>query len=278
MDFTRREITVLGITSLSSLPGGLKRQIDSSENENPFTGVAFLFGTERPQPEFFEDKGIGIYLFETPNGEKHYTEPPYEEWIPLPTNLTEYTHNELPGDPIGGSLFFDESRGVPTWWDRDHYEWPTFVDDTLTTPVTVSNTTSRETLWNPTINADSLIEGRTYQVDLMGDFSTANNSDTFSVYATFGGADLAGISNVPANATDAPWSIEFTWTVRSHGQNGTLIAHTRGLFNSEPDDSDSSEQSIDTTTAVDLSFDVEWSAADAGNSVTLEQAHLKQMR
>lgn len=189
-----------------------------------------------------------------------------------------FATGDLPSSPDDdGTMYHDADRGIPSWWDRDHYEWPSFVDDVLTSPVTVSNSTTRTTVWDPGINTGSLIKGRTYQVDLMGKFSTTNNSDTFTVDVDLGGTDVAGISNTPANATDVPWSIEFTFSVREHGTNGKLIAHTRGLFNSNPDDTDSDEISVDTTTATELTFDIQWSAADPGNSVTLEQAHLKQM-
>lgn len=189
-----------------------------------------------------------------------------------------FAQGDLPTSDPEGTLYFDSDRGVPVWWDGSGHKWATFVDDVLTTPQTVANTTTRTEVFNPDINAGSLIAGRIYQVDLMGKFSTANTSDTFSVDINLAGAtDLAGITNTGGNAGDDPWSVEFTFTVRSDGANGTIQPHTRGLFNSEPADSHHAEISVDTTTVTELSVDLQWSAADAGNSVTLGQAHLKQM-
>lgn len=189
-----------------------------------------------------------------------------------------FAEDNLPTSDPEGTVYFDSTRGVPAWWDGSGHEWANFVDDVLVTPQTVSNTTTRTEVFNPDINAGSLVAGRIYQMDLMGNFSTTNTSDTFSVDINLAGAtDVAGITNTGGNASNDPWSVEFTFTVRTDGQNGTLQPHTRGLFNSEPADSHHSEVSVDTTTVTELSVDIQWSAADPDNSVTLGQAHLKQM-
>lgn len=193
-------------------------------------------------------------------------------------SLPAYANSDLPTAPYAQSFFHDTNRGTIAWWDADHYEFPTFVDDVLTTEQTVSNTTTRTEVFNPDINADSLLEGRVYEIDLSGKFSTANTSDTFTVDVNLAGAtDVAGISNAPANATDAPWSMEMKFTVREDGENGVIQPHTRGLFDSQPADSHHSPVSVDTTTTTELSVDIQWDAADPDNTVTLGQAHLKQM-
>lgn len=187
-------------------------------------------------------------------------------------------YESLPTSPDDqGTIYYDQNRNLPAWWDGDHYEWPNFVDDVLTEPETVAGTTTSTVVWDPDINANSLIEGRTYQIDLTGRFSTANTSSTFTVDIDLAGTDVAGIQNVGGNVTDAPWSVEFSFTVQSDGQNGTLQPHTRGLFNTDATGSDHDTVSVDTTSVTALSVSLQWDDASAGNSVTLSQAHLKQM-
>lgn len=278
----RREyLGLLSIPALIKLTGGARAQTqpepESFEPADTWVGPR----GDRPDPDwvgFANATGTVAYLA-TDSGELSTIEVDTDEgWAETPTPLVGYANAALPTNVPTGTVFFDENRNLPAWWDTDHYEFPNFVDDVLTSPVTVADTTTRTTVFDPDINQNSLVKGRTYQVDLFGQFGTANNSDTFTVDINLGPAtDVAGIGNVGGNTTGAPWSIEFTFTVREDGQNGTLQPHTRGLFNSDPADSHHSEVTVDTTTVTELSVDIEWSAADPDNTVTLGQAHLKQM-
>lgn len=288
MDTTRREFMVVGITSLTALnPGGIgvSQQISEADGivADDFQPLADLVGPidARPSPgdEFFDDKPVYAYRYTaTDTGERSYRVQGEAGWTELGTHLKRFETTDLPTDVPEGYIAHDSQRGTPAWWDGSGYEFATFVDDVLTSPVTVANTTARTQVFNPDINANSLIKGRTYQIDLMGKFSTVNTSDSFTIDINLAGAtDLAGIGNVGGNVTDAPWSVEFTFTVREHGQNGTIQPHTRGLFNSEPADSHHNAVAVDTTTVTELSVDFQWDAADTDNSVTLGQAHLKQM-
>lgn len=278
MDASRREFTVLTVTSLAALPDGVKRQLDSSKNDENYSGVAYLFGTEKPPPEFFEDKGIGTYIFQQENGTTEYTGPPYDQWTELPVHLVGYETADLPTDPLDGALFHDLNRGIPAWYDQDHYEYPNFVDDVKVSETTVANTTTRTQVWDPDINADSLVAGRIYQIDLHGTYQTANTSDQFTVDIDIAGTDTASVQNAAANANaGTPWTLELTFTVRQHGTNGLIKPNTRATFDEQPRTARHAEISVDTTTATNLSVFLTWDAADPDNSVTLEQAHLKQM-
>lgn len=147
----------------------------------------------------------------------------------------------------------------------------------LTEDKTVANTTTKTTVWDPGINAGSLIEGRVYKIDLTGSFSTANTSDQFTVTIELAGNSLGNVVNEMANTTNAPWAVEFKFTVREDGQNGTIQTHTRSSFDSRFLGKHDAPVSVDTTTATQLSVSIQWDTANAGSTATLSQAHLSQM-
>jgi len=275
----RTFLGVLSIPALVGLSGGAAAQ--TSTEGRGYSGVATWLGPidDRPDPDSFESVSGQVAYIAKDTGEiATATLGADSSWSPLPVRLVGYPQPELPTDLPTGALVFDENRNLPAWFDTDHYEYPNYVDDVLINPVTVANTTARTTVFDPDINANSLVAGRKYQIDLSGVFSTANNSDQFTIDVNLSGAtDVAGIGNVGGNATNAPWSIEFAFTVRSHGQTGELQPHTKGLFNGEPIGSDHNVVTVDTTTVTELSVDIQWNAAAADNSVTVKQAHLKQM-
>lgn len=191
-----------------------------------------------------------------------------------------YTSSGLPQYPSAyeGTFHHDTDRGIPCWWDRDHWEWPNFVDDVLLSAQTVTDTTTRTSVWNPDINKNSLVKGRVYQMDLHGIFQTKNTSSQFTVDIDLAGTDVAGIQNAQSNADPGtPWTLELTFSVREDGNNGKLKANTRATFNEQPRTASHSEISVDTTTATALEVFFTWNESGTDNSVTLEQAHLKQM-
>lgn len=189
-----------------------------------------------------------------------------------------FTPANLPTTDPEGTVYFDSQRGVPAWWDGDNHEWANFVDDVLLTQQTVQNTTTRTSVWNPDINANSLIKGRIYQIDLHGTFGTANNSDQFTVDVDLAGTDVAGVQNAGANVdAGTPWTLELTFTVRDHGASGVLKANTRATFNEQPRTANHAEVTVDTTTATQLEIFITWGATNTDNVVNVEQAHLKQM-
>lgn len=284
LDLSRRRFVQIGVSSVFSVGGVDAPQLSGGADttgDYQFQGVADLMGPldARPEPgdEFFENKDFYAYqYYSMDEGGRYFIRQSDDAWTKLPFKLPDYPNGTLPGEPANASMYFDNNRGTPAWWDRDHYEFPNFTDDVLTEPVTVTGST-RTPVWDAPINPGSLLAGRSYQADLMGDFTTANSSAFFTVYVVYGGVELAGISSTAENATEAPWSIEFTYTIRSDGENGTGIAHTRGLFNGTPDDSDSEEFTIDTTIGNDITFEIAFNEGDAANQVHLEQAHIKQM-
>lgn len=274
-----------GALAALSADGGPTRQVDGSVVElgDDVETPALLLGPRdaRPAPggSYFDQWATGPELvYVEPDGSKSFISPGDTQWTDLPVNLVGYATANLPTAPEPGQVYYDTNRDIPTWWDGEAYEWPNYVDDVLTTAQPVSNTATPTTVWDPDIDTGSLVQGRIYQMDLHGVFQTANTSDQFTVDVNLAGTDVGELQNAPANVgAGTPWTFELTFTVRSHGQNGVLKANSRATFNEQPRTADHGEIAVNTTVANELSVSIDWDAADPDNSVTLEQAHLKQM-
>lgn len=282
-DFSRREFILAGTLPIVSISDGGELQVESQQpkEEYEFDGVAYLLGPASARPaaggDFFDNKIAYAYIYENHDGARFMITDGDSAWSELPVQLPAYTQGNLPTSPAQATIVYDETRGSIAWSESGHWHWPSFVDDVKTTATTVSNTTTRTQVWNPGIDVHALTEGRVYQIELQGTFSTASNADQFTVDIDIGGTDAGTLQNAPAVVTDAPWTYVMTFIVRSDGVNGSVKPDARAIFNEQPRTSDDSEITIDTTTATQLTVYISWSAADADNSVTLEQAHMKQM-
>lgn len=277
----RRFLQITSAGLIAVLTGGtaLASHVDDQE----FSDVALLVGPDsaRPAPDsnFFDNKRSYHYHYiATDTGARLSIETDDTQWSQLPIQLKSYAVDELPAAGTPGRLFFDTNRQLPVWDDDGGYEYPNFVDDVLLSQQTVANTTTRTSVFNPDIDANSLVKGRIYQLDLQGTFETANTSDQFTVDVGLAGTDVAGLQNAPANASaGTPWTLELTFSVREHGTSGVLKPNTRAVFDEQPRTANASTVTVDTTTANQLEVFITWSAADPSNVVNVEQAHLKQM-
>lgn len=277
----RRKFMQAGVTAFTLASGLPPLQEEPVHDDTEFHAVPALVGPASARPAddgpFFQNKRHYAFLYlATDTGEISHITHEDPSWVQQGTVLKPYEEENLPSSPPNGALYFDDDRGLPAWWDEDHYRWPTNVDDVLTTPATVANTTTRTKVWSATINPDSLITGRVYQIELRGTFQTANTNDQFTVDIDIAGTTLGDLQNAAANADPGtPWSLELMFTVRSEGATGTLKGDTRAVFGEQPRTSSDAETTVDTTVATTVEVFITWSGADADNSVTLEQAHLK---
>lgn len=95
MDLSRRAFTLAGATTLAQLSNPLQRQLGDEETDTGFTPVAFLIGTEKPGPDFFDGKGVGSYIFYHVSGATEYASPPDYTWKPLAdANLVYVTSSD----------------------------------------------------------------------------------------------------------------------------------------------------------------------------------------
>lgn len=148
----------------------------------------------------------------------------------------------------------------------------TLSDGTITSDTTVNNTITETTVYTESISANDLHVGQMVTVRVNGIYSTANGTDTFTLRFKFGGTEVDSFTSTAANVTDGPFEIEFVGTIRSVGGTGSIMTAAKGFFNNELKQSgNTSATTVDTTSAGDITVTIAWSAADASNSVTVQQ-------
>lgn len=147
-------------------------------------------------------------------------------------------------------------------------------DDVLVSTTEVVNTTTETEVYNKPLAPNSLRPKRTIKVNLFGEYSSVNNSDTVTIKVKVGGTVVGTVTTAAAVVTDAPVSIHCTITVRTIGSTGALVAYTEAdLDNGGADNASTSETGIDTTTQNTIQVTATWSAADTGNTVSIHQGY-----
>lgn len=278
----RQFLGTLALAGLTALTGGVNAQqvgLDAGE----FTPVPVWSGLAdaRPAPDSERLSGLEgrVAYLAINTGALSYIDEPGGQWDELPTKLPTVADEDLP-DPASvpaGYMVLDKDRGIPAWNDGTGFEFPSFVDDVKTSPTTVANDTTRTQVFNPDINAMSLIEGRDYEITVSGKFSTANNTDTFDVIVDLGGTDVATLTNAGKNVTDAHWRAVTEFSVRpGSGSDVHLAPESYGQFDEQMRGAVHDVVAVDPTVLTNISVDIQWSAADAGNSVTVERGTLQQ--
>lgn len=147
-------------------------------------------------------------------------------------------------------------------------------NDTITSSTTVANTVVETTLFTGTIPANATSVGDILRFTDLGYYSTANGADTFTMRFKVGATTICTITSSAANVTNVPWHSKFTATVRSIGASGTLIGFAENDTNAvNKDTANTSTTTIDTTASLTFTVTVQWSNADPGNTLTLQQAY-----
>ncbi|MFV7234559.1 hypothetical protein [Flavobacterium sp. ZB4R12] len=145
------------------------------------------------------------------------------------------------------------------------------AQDVVVTPVTVSNTTTETTIYTSTMAANYLTVGKLMNIKLYGRFSTVNTSSIYTFRVKLAGITILTIASTGQNVTDRPFDIDLRSTVRSIGTSGTIISYGKTQQdNLTPNIEIGNLASIDTTLANTISITVQWSNANAGNTLTLE--------
>lgn len=184
--------------------------------------------------------------------------------------------SKTPGTP--GALFWDTNRKVLGMDDGEDFEFGVLGGDVLTESETVADTLTETTVYSASLDENSMVAGRVYEVFIRGRYSSANTSDTFTFRFNIGGTEVSVTQSAGENATDAPFQLKLEATVRSDGIDGTLMAYTHAHFNDSPQSTPGNGAvSVDTQSVTEISGTVTWSAADPGNTVTVEQGYVKEM-
>lgn len=138
---------------------------------------------------------------------------------------------------------------------------------------TVANTITETALNSYSIPANSLAANRVIRVTATGVYSTANATDTVTLRGRIAATTWHSIVSTAATVTNVQWSASWVIIVATTGAAGTAEsqlpwAFVNSVFKSDPA---TAVKSIDTTLARTLDITAQWSAAAAGNTISIRQ-------
>lgn len=146
-------------------------------------------------------------------------------------------------------------------------------DRVKTSTTTVANTTDETAVYSCTISRGQLTVGKVVRTRVLGRYGTVNGSDTVTLRFKVGGTEVHSIASTAASITGQPLQFEFCFTVRSVGATGTLFSFATGQINNVGKDTpDAATTTVDTTGGVAISVTAQWSAANAANTLSIDQA------
>ncbi|MDD5015969.1 MAG: hypothetical protein PHW73_12900, partial [Atribacterota bacterium] len=174
---------------------------------------------------------------------------------------------------VGGDMEYDGERFYLT--EVAHRRAISLSDDVKISDSTVANTTDETTVHTSAIAANEPKASKVYKVTLTGKYSTANGSDTFTLRFKMGGTTILSLTSTAGSVTDAPLSVNGYVTFRTVGDSGTYASYMNAKLNNADKDPTPVTGSVDTTVSQDLTVTIDWSNADAGNTLTVQQAYLE---
>jgi len=235
--------------------------IDISETDTPLIGGNFNSNYVR----IYDKLGIGV----TPTAELHLAAGTATAGT-APLKLTSGT---LLTTPEAGVLEYDGTGIYLT--NTNHRRFISQASDSIVTPVSVASTTDLTTVFTAVLNANELKEHRVYRLSFYGEFSTHDAADTITVQVDVNGTTAVTLESTAGLVTDSPFHGECVFTVRSTGAGGSISAHGAMTLGTKMTRTNTSSIAVDTTAINNATLKVQWSAADAGNVFTLDQALLE---
>ena len=182
------------------------------------------------------------------------------------------TPGPLLATPEQGALEFNGSELYFT--TNNEQRSINLISGIVTTSTTVVATTTETTIYTEPFATSSISVGKMFHIDLYGRYSTGNSSDYVTLNYYVDGVKVISSQSFPKNVTNAPWKTELTCTFRSLGVTGTISCYAAADYNNTGSDSiPTSATVINTNTAADFYVKAQWSAATAGNSLTVTQGH-----
>jgi hypothetical protein len=179
---------------------------------------------------------------------------------------------ELLTTPVPGAMeYHDHSIYFTTYLVRRSFN---LAQDILLADVTLANTGSEEPLYTFTMASNYPTVGKMFIPKLWGYYSTVNPSPTITFRLKKGSTILATATTPGKSVTNTPFRLEFTTTVRSVGESGSIISYGDiQCDNLSLSTANTAVTIIDTTTSNIMTITGQWSAADAANTLTLQQGY-----
>lgn len=148
------------------------------------------------------------------------------------------------------------------------------TSDVATSTVTVTNTTTETTVFTGSLPAGSLRAGNILKFNASGDITNASAADIVTIRIKVGGVEFASIQSPGSALSDDCWHIIGLVTIRSIGATGSMAWHVDMDVAGTSDD-DCDVDTIDTTSAEDITVTAQWNNAKSGNVFTLTQGFME---
>ena len=147
-------------------------------------------------------------------------------------------------------------------------------DGVMTSPVTVSNTTTETTLWSETIAANGLKAGKVFTYQAYGKYSTQNASETLTIRFKLNDVTIASIVSPLMAVSDKGWYAKAVVTIRTVGTTGAASCFSSLQINEKASISDDSSETINTTIAGSAKITAQWGSALVDNVAIANQGFL----
>jgi hypothetical protein len=183
------------------------------------------------------------------------------------------TMGTLLAAPEAGVLEYDGTGIYLT--NTNHRRFISQAADSIITSQTVANTVVQTTVYTAVLNANELKAYRVYRLWYFGKFSTHDAADQITVVVNVNGTTLVTLQSTAGLVTDAPFSGSCVFTVRTTGVAGTISSYGNITLGTKIVNTNTSSVSVNTTAINYSTLVFQWSNADAGNTITLDQAFVE---
>ena len=153
----------------------------------------------------------------------------------------------------------------------DNNQLPIILHSDKANQVTHTNSTDAADLCSYSIAADTLEKGDVIRFSVRALVTDNNSTDTLTPIMNFGGTAIATGAALDVADSDIVW-VDGLISVTAAGSSGTMTAHTQIKTNTGDTDvfTHTALTSKDTTGALALALNVDWSVAHAENIVRLD--------
>ena len=173
--------------------------------------------------------------------------------------------------PETGVIEFHDSRFYIT--NKSHRKAIDRTSDVVLETTTVASTVVETLVFTGSVPANSLVAGNILKLIMSGLVSEKAAAHTCTIRIKFGGDTMATVVS-PGAGGDVPWHINGYATLRSVGGSGEMAWHVDMAAGSNTNEGTGID-TIDTTSAYDVTVTAEWSDADDQDIFTLTQGFME---
>ena len=185
------------------------------------------------------------------------------------------TQGFQPAQPVAFKRTF--VRTATTFQGRSYNLAGDFFSSSSTV-TSIGVTVTETNLVTLTLPDKKLYIGQVIRITARGTYSNTNGADTITIRVTFGtsppGTDTVANNMVStaAVATDQPWNLSWIGIITSLGSSGTIECQLEGSINNvKKDNANTAATTIDATVVQTFAITGQWSAATAGNTISIRQ-------